>query len=477
MRRWIPVFAGVVLLGGGALLSWPREDGFPHRAHEGLFPTCEGCHRGVATGDTSAIVSIDPDGCASCHDGTELERVEWEGPELRPTNLEFSHPEHESELEREGERALDCTGCHRPPGAEIRMAVGPPRPETCFECHAPGAEHYAMEVDCSTCHLPLAAATGLPVERIAGIPEPSSHGESGFLFAHGGRAVEEAADCAVCHTRDSCERCHLNAADVPAIARLPGDPRVATLVAEKPGEWPEPESHQREDWPWTHEEAAIEEIAECANCHARSSCAACHGEGQPRIASRLPEAQVAGPAGVRIAEAEAMPVGHNETFFDRHATAATIGVPDCASCHEEKECIACHDGVDRPGFHPLAFVVDHGAEAFANRTECEACHAREAFCRDCHTGVNVASRLGRSGVTAYHDAQPDWLLAHGQAARQNLETCVSCHQEDSCLRCHSARSGWRVSPHGPDFDPGHAADKSTQSCGVCHFGLPEGIEP
>lgn len=442
-----------------------------------MFPTCEGCHRGVPTGEADAFTSITPEECANCHDGVDLERVDWEGPERRPTNLRFSHPGHAAELEREGEGTLECVDCHRPPGAEIRMAVEHPRPGTCFECHAPGANHYAMEVDCTTCHVPLAGATALPAARIADLPKPESHRQEDFLFAHGERGMDEEADCAICHTRDSCQRCHLNAAEVPSIARLPEDPRVASLVAGKPGEWPEPASHWREDWAWTHQDEATEEIGECANCHARSSCAACHGEGRPRIAARLPEAPATGPTGVRIAAVEVMPVGHNETFFDRHGTAAAIGVPDCASCHQERECVACHDGVDRPGFHPLAFVVNHGAEAFSNRTECEACHSREAFCRDCHTSVKIASDIGRSGVTAFHDAQPDWLLAHGQAARQNLESCVACHQERSCLRCHSARTGWRVNPHGPDFDPGHVADKSTQSCGICHFELPEGIEP
>jgi hypothetical protein len=177
---------------------------------------------------------------------------------------------------------------------------------------------------------------------------------------------------------------------------------------------------------------------------------------------------------VQITAAGVMPVGHTTTFFDRHGTAAAIGVPQCSACHAEKECIACHDGVKKPSFHPLDFVVRHGAEAFAEQTECAACHSEEAFCRDCHTGLGFAAG-GRTNA-AFHDAQPDWLLAHGQAARQNLESCVSCHSEGTCLRCHSAKTGFRVSPHGPDFDPDHVADKSTQSCGICHFSIP-GTDP
>ena len=53
-----------------------------------------------------------------------------------------------------------------------------------------------------------------------------------------------------------------------------------------------------------------------------------------------------------------------------------------------------------------------------------------------------------------------------------MQECI-----DNCLRCHSAKSGFRVSPHGPDFDPEHVADKSTQSCGICHFTIPGASSP
>lgn len=462
MKRLLAVALGVVVLGGGALLS-RQDEGFPHARHEGLFPTCEGCHRGVPVGDLEATYSITPAECAGCHDGVGIERVDWEGPEPRPDNLEFSHPEHAP--------VLGCVDCHGTPDDERRMAIRRAEPSTCFECHVPETqEHLAAGVDCALCHVTLAAAADLPPVRIAAFPRPSSHASEGFLFAHGDAARESTEACAICHTRDSCERCHLNAEDRPPIAGLATDARVAMLLADRPGEWPEPPSHD-EDWIRGHQSAAREDISECADCHAQPSCAACHGAGRPAIASRLSR----GPGGVELAPGQIAAIGHDETFYDRHGTAAALGVPDCAACHTERQCIDCHDGVERPGFHPLDFVVRHAAEAFAERTECAACHSREAFCRDCHVAAGVAAQA-RSNA-AFHDAQPDWLLAHGQAARQNLDACVACHQERSCLRCHSARTGWRVSPHGPDFDPAHVADKSTQSCAICHFDLPEGISP
>lgn len=467
MKRRLATTGVLAALGlGAAVYSLTRDDGFPHERHAGLFPTCVGCHAGVESGDSARMVSITPEECANCHDGIELTAVAWEGPSPEPSNLDFSHPEHNAEFE------LECVECHHTPGAEQRMAVARPAPETCLGCHAPEAqEHYAYDqVQCATCHLPLAGATALPASRIADFPQPSSHAAEDFLIAHGADATRDGSACAVCHARQSCERCHLDAESEPAIVALASDVRVAELVAGQPGEWPEPPSHEQEDWAVNHREDARRDVTACATCHTRESCATCHGEGQPAVAAGLTTARPDGPQGVTITAAAMMPVGHTPTFFDRHGTAAAIGVPQCSSCHAEKECVACHDGVRKPSFHPVDFVVRHGADAFAERTECAACHSQEAFCRDCHTGLGFAAG-GRTNA-AFHDAQPDWLLAHGQAARQNLESCVSCHSEATCLRCHSAKSGFRVSPHGPDFDPDHVADKSTQSCGICHVSLP-----
>lgn len=473
MKRALVLITVAVAVGVGVVFSLPeRQETFPHEEHAGLFPTCVGCHRGVETGD--ATVSITPEGCANCHDGAELERVDWAGPSPTPSNLDFTHPYHIAELEEEGREPLECLDCHQAPDTEVRMAVQRTVPSVCFECHAPEAEeHYAFEVDCTTCHVTLAQAVDLSASRVADFPRPAWHGAEDLLWIHGDRARSENAGCAVCHARESCERCHLAPGAVPEIAGLDRDPRIAALVRDQPGEWPRPPSHESERWVYQHDDDARRNVAECATCHTRSSCETCHGPGRPSVASALPTPGPDAPQGVRVARV--MPVGHNETFFDRHGTAAAIGVPDCAGCHAERECVACHDGVERPDFHPLDFVVRHGAEAFGNRTECSACHAREGFCRDCHSGIGVAAS-GRSDA-AFHDAQPDWLLAHGQAARQDLESCVGCHREQQCLRCHSARTGWRVNPHGPDFDPGHVADKSTQSCAICHFSLPEGIDP
>jgi predicted CXXCH cytochrome family protein len=162
--------------------------------------------------------------------------------------------------------------------------------------------------------------------------------------------------------------------------------------------------------------------------------------------------------------------GHTPDFATQHGTAAAAELPQCSSCHVESFCVDCHDGPVNPqsDYHPANFVMRHGAESWASVMECAECHSTEVFCRDCHSNQGVAPDGRTAG--GYHDGVANWLQQHGVAARQDLEGCVSCHQQTECLACHSAKSGWRINPHGPDFDATRAEDRSTQSCGICHSG-------
>ena len=162
--------------------------------------------------------------------------------------------------------------------------------------------------------------------------------------------------------------------------------------------------------------------------------------------------------------------GHTPDFATQHGTAAAADQPNCTSCHQQDFCVACHDGPVAKEFeyHPANYVMRHGAESWAQPMECSQCHSREVFCRDCHAKQGVAQDGRANG--GYHDGVANWLQQHGIAARQGMDSCVSCHQQTECLACHSAKAGWRINPHGPDFDPERADSRSTQNCGICHFG-------
>lgn len=490
----------------GSLRSFGVSDGFPHAEHARIFPTCLGCHAGVPEGDAARYYTVEPGECANCHDGTRVGRVEWSGPTRRASNLAFTHPEHEREAAEAGEAPESCGTCHGVAGGTRRMDVDRARPETCLSCHAHEADtHLAAEARCSTCHLPLAEADRLPESRVAAFPEPPAHEAEDFLFQHGKTAAATGANCTVCHARQSCARCHLNADRLSAVERVPPDPRIAAIVAGREGEWPEPASHDDEGWTFTHGRAAVESLASCGNCHAAPSCAACHGAAAATVAAGLPRPERGQPAGVRVSAIR--PPGHTPDFWTNHGAAAATAFPDCSSCHAETECAACHErtaarmeevdpvgrerardaggpedaaavrerreavargGEGTGGFHPVDFVVRHGAEAYAETPECAQCHSNEAFCRSCHESVGIAA-VSQQVSGAFHDGQADWLIAHGRAARQGLEECAACHRQSSCLRCHSARSGLRISPHGPGFDANRLLGKAAVSCAVCHF--------
>jgi predicted CXXCH cytochrome family protein len=167
-------------------------------------------------------------------------------------------------------------------------------------------------------------------------------------------------------------------------------------------------------------------------------------------------------------ETGAAPRLHAPGYRLNHGIAAASGAAECSSCHSAGFCSDCHNPGTAPGFHPRNYLQRHAAEAWARDTECSSCHSTEVFCRSCHLGAGIAQR--EAGANAYHDAEPLWILNHGRAARQGLESCASCHQQTDCMECHSAKSGWGIKPHGSSEPEGGGNEAM---CRRCHTNLPE----
>lgn len=441
------------------------QEAFPHERHQGLFPTCQGCHAGIETGEVD-LVYPPRERCAACHDGTRAPNVSWVGPSPVPSNLRFIHRTHLARFTNDGD-AVSCTTCHNAPGAPTRMTVSRPLSERCVSCHAHETlEHPDGGQLCTRCHLPLTAVPDLPEERIAAFPRPSSHREASFLTGHAPDSEASQAACATCHARPSCERCHVNAEVLPAIQALEPDPRVEELARGRAPEYPRPASHDG-GWVQAHGAYASEAPVTCANCHARPSCLTCHREGSPALED-LPLPKPGGPAGVDVELAEARALLHPPGFDRAHAGEAVTRGEVCTSCHAETFCSTCHAGSQSPSFHSANFLETHGSRAYGSDTECVTCHNAELFCRSCHSGVGLTSS-GRLNA-GFHDTQPFWLLGHGQAARQNLSGCVTCHAQTDCASCHSPLGGWGVSPHGPGFEASRFRERASTGCGLCHFG-------
>jgi hypothetical protein len=447
----------VLLLGvGGRLAARHAVDRFDHWQHRRLFPTCQGCHAGAA--DSSRSIWPSAADCATCHDGTVEKEVTWSPPASPPpSNLRFSHRTH-------GQRAsarlpadsLDCTSCHQPEGARW-MAVRRTEVRQCLSCHGIRTQHLsAPDTACATCHLSLVEATRLPVERIARFPSPPSHRATGFARQH-----PASATCATCHARDFCTTCHVNAPELEAIQALAPDPRSLAIRAKLEA----PPSHTEANFVSRHGKDARRTPQSCATCHTRESCLTCH-VAQAAVAVAMHPSEPGRGRGASLERRR--PVSHGDDFTNRHGPVASAASASCNACHARADCLDCHrpNAASAPGYHPVGFLARHPASAYARETSCGECHSTGAFCADCHQQSGLTAQGPLRG--GFHDAKPSFLLSHGPAARQSLESCVSCHAERDCLTCHSAVGGRRFNPHGPGFEADRLRRRNPQMCTVCH---------
>ncbi|MFC1661892.1 hypothetical protein ACFL3S_10660, partial [Gemmatimonadota bacterium] len=318
----------------------------------------------------------------------------------------------------------ECSACHGGIGSGTGEGLYPEN-SMCAACHdgstAPqiqwetpgprntnlGFDHALHELECEMCHLP------------GGTEDLSS------------LAIPEPEVCMGCHTPEAeshlqierCSFCHVPVVD-------------ASLSQEVVAGFPKPGSHSAAGFAVTHGRSATAAPSNCSVCHDRTSCFTCHGGAThlPAAILEIPLPGETGPAGVQIPE-QIVPSFHEGNFAMSHGPAAASGQPDCTTCHSESSCVECHEAQGSPSFHPLNFLASHGPEAYGRVSDCSSCHNTEAFCRECHMGMGIQG--GGAVVAPYHDNQGLWVLSHPQAARQDLESCVSCHQQTDCLRCHS----------------------------------------
>lgn len=512
-RSWRALMAilSACVVGAMFLFAAPRRDmdaqassvRFPHDTHEKLFPQCSGCHAGIPTG---TIATSFPDSalCGQCHNGRDSKRVSWVSPQRTASNLRFSHVAHRQQA---GAAAATCQTCHATPNAKW-MHVGRATPAQCQSCHTHQTSgHLDAESRCESCHVPLVNATGLSAARIAAFPSPSSHQRDDFAKRHGATPT---AQCATCHARESCAQCHVNTASFAQAFALAPDARVATLIlmSGKLATYGIPATHAVASFRTAHGAMARANIQSCANCHARASCLACHtGPGGAEIVAQVPLAEPGGAPGAKLKSnahltTRAMPwrltpndpvpagalaigrakiqrgttkdttpraVVHPEGYSRNHGVQASVAQPSCDGCHTRSYCAECHAGESSRRFHPINFVGRHAPDAWGREVDCQQCHNREVFCRGCHLQVGLSSK-GRSNV-GYHSAVPLWTLQHGQAARQNLASCTTCHAQKDCMQCH-AQTGRGINPHGPGFDAKRMWKANRLTCLRCHFKDP-----
>ena len=173
-----------------------------------------------------------------------------------------------------------------------------------------------------------------PTARAAdGAAAPPSHAAADWGTRHGDGAT--GGDCASCHTVDACAACHAGQVDGPRPLHPAGYLMLHGVDAQRDGE-------------------------ACASCHgAGTFCAGCHAQAG-RVQSLAAPTVSHHPEGWML---PGSPRGH--------ARAARLDLASCATCHGERDCVACHQHVNP---HGAAFVAQCGDAMPASSTSCGQCH-------------------------------------------------------------------------------------------------------
>ena len=311
---------------------------------------------------------------------------------------------------------------------------------------------------------------------------------SGLIFSHASHYGDRDIECATCHNvtesvsatdknipgHDECSSCH-------SVSNSPDDCKLCHSNAENPEGISIADrevifSHKRHlDADPTSQECLVchtgvdllqgraitdgyPSMEQCFECHdgisAAADCEDCHS--QPAMMTELvhpPDWDHAHKFAAANQKSETcMPCHHTETF--------------CSDCHAGDNLVE--------SVHDLNFRFNHGLEVKGKEFECQACHDFETFCVQCH---------GQNDAIPYNHFYSQWSprinpQTHADAARQDIESCASCHAEErsTCSQpgCHSDNDGIRgtdANIHASNIDdlgkgPWH--DDPSFECFQCH---------
>jgi hypothetical protein len=299
------------------------------------------------------------------------------------------------------------------------------------------------------------------------------------VSCHQGRAGEHdtfappgAAKCSACHEKDGEEK--LTHALRPAIAVQPAGKSIQF-------------DHDKH--------LTLPEVkGQCVKCHAgavgfegssrlfppMATCTGCHNH-QEQFASgvctnchRTEDLRGLKPTSF---------LPHDAAWMRRHGDSARTDGAQCAMCHAQTSCDACHESsrplraalanpgkIEREFVHRFDFISRHALESQLAPGQCFTCHVRNE-CNACHASRGVSPSV--RGAQNPHP--PGWASgmisnSHGAAARRDIASCAACHDQgaaSNCVRCHKV-GAMGGTPHMRGF-------KSTEpitspSCAPCHGG-------
>jgi hypothetical protein len=330
----------------------------------------------------------------------------------------------------------DCTSCHDAARKSPRAAdLNLPRHPECEVCHDIQAARAGQETTpkstCATCH-PGFDETVHKVPARVDFPAPN------LIFDHA-KHVQKKVECTTCHGQ------------------------MLDVVMATRNQLPK--------------------MATCLTCHdgrqASGECKTCHLT-QP--SGRL---QIIFSSGMmRPTQGNPFGMDHGPRFEFNHGTRASLNRETCMECHAESDCQTCHDSLRKPlSVHPNDFITLHPLQARVDATKCESCHRRQSFCAACHerTGVGMdADRSFRARNAKVHPDYRTWVddatspQHHGIQASRNIQACIACHREESCMTCHANADRFpiraAINPHPDGFLQACKAQaaKNDRPCLKCH---------
>jgi hypothetical protein len=221
-------------------------------------------------------------------------------------------------------------------------------------------------------------------------------------------------------------------------------------------------------------ETTVPRMSDCLGCHdhateyARTECTSCH------------------PSLNRLALKPLSDFSHQGNYIARHGADARSSAGTCAQCHDQTYCADCHaktvstrvevkfpEAVGAEYIHRNDFLGRHSIEAAGNEASCRKCHG-VSFCTSCHEAQNLTT-------TAANPRDPHsvgWTIPgssdfHGDAARRDIASCQSCHDQgprSNCVTCHRV-GGMGGNPHPASWlsHHDHREISSNGMCTTCHF--------
>jgi len=326
---------------------------------------------------------------------------------------DYSGDQIKAPHDRHKKAQVDCLACHEEVYDEKKLGEAPRTPEAkCLECH--GAEK--EKGNCGFCHTDVKRAK----KHKEAAPE--------LVLSHASHIEKVKEDCTVCHKQ------------------LPNPVRSR---------------------------ANVPPMAACLGCHEheaqyrKGACEVCHQD-----LARYPIKPVSD-------------YSHQGNYVRTHAQDARASIEACARCHEQSFCTDCHaqtvatrieleqsERVDRDFIHRNDYVTRHAIEAQADPALCRRCHG-SSFCQDCHTAQNLTP----VAASPRNPHPAGWSIPgspnfHGPAARQDIASCASCHDQGAqsiCIDCHKV-GGPGGNPHPSSFTRRHPASEihSNAMCLDCH---------